>query len=502
VRIPFPERIPINRVAIFSVVLFVVQSLEGTALYFRIGCVVFLLLAGFAFNTAGGLTRASGAYVFFYSVLVVVIGLCYKAYLGEPADSNLLDPRTTIEVYVGGMAAMLAAVIVSRRFARKSGLLQGMLRDSEMYRSSIGCIVFGAAAPFLIALLGESATQLQTAFRQLNELIPLGIIIGVMYEIRRSGGTRSINLPITLAAAYYFFFYGVLGFSKQGMLTPFYCWIVPVCALRFRLSALQAISCLLGVFVIFHYLVPYAQYGRDFVVEGQTTRQRVAIAGRLLEHPEQTRQAFNQVQEASEIGALGEYYNKPQGFWDRLEFISVDDSLINITDQGKIYGLLPIKLAFMNIVPHFIWPNKPDLRFGNLYTHEINGQESYEGDTTTGISFSPTSEAYHMAQWTGVLVVAPLIWCLFFFTFDSLFGDLRTTPWGLLALALISHIAPEGGLTILIYLLTFGAEILIFCALFATWVAPLLATAVLGPERRRATRRISFRPELAPRIPR
>jgi hypothetical protein len=400
------------------------------------------------------------------------------------------------------MAAMLAAVIVSRRFARKSGLLQGMLRDSEMYRSSIGCIVFGAAAPFLIALLGESATQLQTAFRQLNELIPLGIIIGVMYEIRRSGGTRSINLPITLAAAYYFFFYGVLGFSKQGMLTPFYCWIVPVCALRFRLSALQAISCLLGVFVIFHYLVPYAQYGRDFVVEGQTTRQRVAIAGRLLEHPEQTRQAFNQVQEASEIGALGEYYNKPQGFWDRLEFISVDDSLINITDQGKIYGLLPIKLAFMNIVPHFIWPNKPDLRFGNLYTHEINGQESYEGDTTTGISFSPTSEAYHMAQWTGVLVVAPLIWCLFFFTFDSLFGDLRTTPWGLLALALISHIAPEGGLTILIYLLTFGAEILIFCALFATWVAPLLATAVLGPERRRATRRISFRPALAPRIPR
>jgi hypothetical protein len=153
-------------------------------------------------------------------------------------------------------------------------------------------------------------------------------------------------------------------------------------------------------------------------------------------------------------------------------------------------------------VPHFIWPNKPDLRFGNLYTHEINGQESYEGDTTTGISFSPTSEAYHMAQWTGVLVVAPLIWCLFFFTFDSLFGDLRTTPWGLLALALISHIAPEGGLTILIYLLTFGAEILIFCALFATWVAPLFAITVLGPERRRATRRISFRPALAPRIPR
>jgi hypothetical protein len=107
-----------------------------------------------------------------------------------------------------------------------------------------------------------------------------------------------------------------------------------------------------------------------------------------------------------------------------------------------------------------------------------------------------------MARWTGVLVVAPLIWCLFFFTFDSLFGDLRTTPWGLLALALISHTAPEGALTSVVYLLTFGAEILIFCALFATWVAPLFAITVLGPDRRRAPRRISFRPALAPRIPR
>ncbi len=48
-----------------------------------------------------------------------------------------------------------------------------------------------------------------------------------------------------------------------------------------------------------------------------------------------------------------------------------------------------------------------------------------------------------------------------------------------------SHSAPEGMLTGVIALLTFGVEVLVFCALFATWVAPLLATAVLGPDRRR-----------------
>jgi hypothetical protein len=37
VRIPFPERVPIDGVALFAITLFVVQWLEGTPLYFRVG---------------------------------------------------------------------------------------------------------------------------------------------------------------------------------------------------------------------------------------------------------------------------------------------------------------------------------------------------------------------------------------------------------------------------------------------------------------------------------
>jgi hypothetical protein len=474
VRIPFPERIPLNRVAIFAVVLFMIQSMEHTALYFSAGCAAFIMIAAFAFNMAGGLTRASGAYVFFYSTLVVILGVCYKAYLGEPAQSNLLDPHTTIEAYVGSIAAMLAAVIVSRRFSRKSGLLQNVLKESEMYRSAIGCIVFGAAAPFLISLLGESGAKLATGFAQLNQLIPLGIIIGVMYQIRRSGGSRSINVPILLAAVYFFVYYGIINFSKQGMLTPMVCWLIPVCALRYRLSALQVFSCLLTAFIVFHYLVPYSQYGRRFNGPNISLSQKIATTTQLLEHPEETRQKFEEVTDYTT------YYNKPQGFWDRLQFVSVDDGLINLTDQGRVFGLLPLALAAENAVPHVLWPNKPKTNFGNVYMHEITGIAEDE-ETGVGIAFSPTSEAYHMATWTGVLVVAPLVWFLLFVVFDSLFGDLRATPWGLLALTMISHAAPEGALTGVIYLVTFGTEALLFCALFATWVAPAFADVVLGP---------------------
>jgi len=461
--------------------------IEGTALYFSMGCAAFILLAAFAFNTAGGLTRASGAYVFFYSTLVVLIGLCHKAFLGEPAQSNLSDPHRTIEVYVGGISGMLAAVIVSRRFARKKALLGDVLKDFQMYRVSIGCIVFGITGGAALALL--STHQLNTAFNQLNQLLPLGIIIGVISEIRRSGGTRSVSIPVALAAAYFFLFFGLLSFSKQGMLMPLACWFVPVCALRFRLSTLQIISGLLGVVVVFQYLVPYAQYGRRYLADGQTISQRMDIALRLLEHPAETRQQFIETT-ASDRG----YFNTPQGFWDRLQFISVDDGLINITDQGKVFGLTPIGSSFLNAIPHVFWPDKPAFNFGNIYAHEIGGLS--EDDNSTGISFSPTAEAYHLDKWRGVLVVAPLIWLLMFFMFDSLFGDLRTTPWGLLVLAELSHVAPEGALSGLINFMTFGTEILIFCALFATWVAPVFAIAVLGPDRRRVVRPIITRPSI------
>jgi hypothetical protein len=485
VRIPFPERVPIGPVAIFAVALFVIQSLEGTALYFSAGCVAFILIAALAFNVAGGLTRASGAYVFFYSMLVVIVGICYKAFLGEPGQSNLLDPRTDIAVYVGGITAMLGAAVVSRRLSRKSALLQNVLKDSGMYRAAVGCVVFGVGGAFIISLLGQSGAALNRAFTQLNSLGPLGIIIGVMYEIRRSGGTRSVNLPVALAAIYIFFFYGILGFSKQGMLLPFYCWLLPVCALGFRLSRLQIVSCIVGLFIIFHYLVPYSQYGRRFIEPNQTLGQKISLSMRLVEHPNQTRQNYE------EDPGGPEYFNTPQGFWDRLQFISPDDRLNNITSQGRVFGWSPIEASFLNAIPRVLWPNKPDLNFGNLYAHEIGGIS--DEDTSTGISFSPTAEAYHMAKWVGVFVIAPLIWGLLFVVFDSLFGDIRTSPWGILSVALISHIAPESALTGAIYLMTFGTAILTFCAFFAVRIAPIFAIAVLGADRGPVKGQFSFR---------
>jgi hypothetical protein len=464
-------------VAVFAAALFVVQQLEGTALYFSAGCVVFIVIAGLAFNIGGGLARTAGAYIFFYSLLVVIIGITYKAFLGEPGESNLRDPKTDILVYVGGITGMLMAAFVSRKLARRTPLLTNVLPYSGMYQAAVGCIAFGIVGIFGLEMLGEAGLRIVTAFVQLNQLTPLGMIIGVVYEIRRSNGTRSINLPVLIGGAYVFCFFGLVNFSKQGMLTPVFCWLLPVCALRYRLSALQVIGSCVGVFVIFYFLVPYSQYGRRYLVEGQSISDKAELSIKLLSDPVELRHGYEQ-----DPGAPG-YYNTSQGFWDRLQFVSVDDALVNATDNGKVFGLSPIPFTFLNAIPHIFWPDKPVINFGNLYAHEIGmmGEEDY----TTGISFSPTAEAYHMQKWVGILVVGPLLWLMFFVVFDNLLGDLRSTPWGLLALAMLSHTAPEGGLNGTIVLVTFGVEIIVFCAFFARWAAPYFAVAFLGPKKQR-----------------
>jgi len=473
VRIPFPERVSLPGVAIFAGMLFVVQQWEGTAMYFSGGCVAFILIAAVAFNVGGGLTRAAGAYIFFYSLLIVIIGVTYKAYLGEPGQSNLLDPRTDILVYDAGITGMLIAAFLSRSLRRKKPLLGDLISDATLYRASVGCIAFGIVGDSAIELLGEAGLRLVTAFVQLNWLVPLGMILGVIYEIRSSGGRKSVNVPVLVGGAYLFGFYGILNFSKQGMLTPLLCWLLPVCALRYRLSVGQIIGAGVGGFLVFYLFVPYSQYGRRYAMPGQTIADKFNISVNLLSDPVELRKNYQQ-----DPGPPG-YYNTAQGFWDRLQFVSVDDGLVNVTDEGKVFGLSPIAITFANAIPHVLWPNKPVMNFGNMYAHEIGNMNPE--DFSTGISFSPTAEAYHMLKWMGLLVVGPALWLMLFAVFDNVLGDLRATPWGLLTLALLSHTAPEGGLTGTIWMVTFGLEIVVFCAFFAKWAAPHLAVAFVGP---------------------
>src|SRR5260370_22702604 len=322
-----------------------------------------------------------------------------------------------------------------------------MVSDSNMQTATVGCLVAGIFMIFAGYIIPGGNGSVLSALNQLNRFFPLAIILGVINTIRRSGGRRSINLPVLLAGALAFTF-GVLGYSKEGMLAPFAAYLLAAASQRYKMSRSQIVVCILAIVFIFQYLVPYAQYGRNFRDESGEVNLQTSID--LLSNLGYVREQYLETSAgAYEERVLG-YFNTPQGFFDRLQMISIDDSLIHRTEQFGVFGLMPVVAAFENVVPHFIWKDKPQGVIGTVFAHEVGILA--EADETTGASFSSTASAFHLAGWKGVFLLAPVTWFFLFLIFDSLCGDVRKIPWCLLVIVLFAHAPPEGYITTIIYL--------------------------------------------------
>ncbi len=476
-RLPFPERVPFVPLFLFAISLCGVQLIEKTDPEFVLGCFFFILLAGLAFNAGGGFTRPSGGYIFFYATLTVILGITFKAVLNEPADSNLENPILTIQVFVAGMAMMLVASYLSTKLKTGRALLGTLVTDANMQTATVGCMIAGILISIAEVFLESGSGSVLSALNQLNRFFAMAIILGVIHTIRRSGGSRSINLPVLLSGCL-LFFGGIVGYSKEGILTPLLCWAIAAASQRYKVTRTQIFGGVIVIIFIFRYLVPYAQYGRAF--RGDTYLDNIKISFSLLSDLGYVRQQY--LIDSEHVGETraGGYYDQPQGFFDRLQFLAVDDPLIEHTRQFGTFGYFPIVASFENLVPHFIWKDKPSTFYGNVYAHEIGilGEE----DTSTGISFSPTGEAYHLGEWKGVFLLAPCLWLALFTVFDSLCGDVRVSPWGLLAIVAFSHLAPEGGLSSIPYALGFIAFGIIFAAIMGAYLMPILGTFFIGPE--------------------
>jgi len=476
VRLPFPESIPFVPVFLFAMLLCIIQLVQGTNPAFSLGCFAYILVAATAFNVAGGFTRPSGAFVFFNSVLGVIVGLCVKAYLSEPADSNLLAPILTIGVYLFGMCMMLVAVYLSKRMRTKRAIMGKMVTDANMQTATVGCLAAGIFMMFAGYIIPGGNGSVLSALTQLNRFFPLAIILGVINTIRRSGGTRSINLPVVLATTL-MFSEGVVGYSKEGMLGPFAAYVLAAASQRYRVSKTQIVVGILAIIFIFQYLVPYAQYGRSFRDESGARNYEVSLS--LLSNLGYVREQYLETSaDAYEERVLG-YYNTPQGFFDRLQMISIDDALIHRTDQFGFFGLSPMVQAFENIVPHFIWKDKPQGVIGNVWAHEVGMLA--DADESTGISFSSTASTFHMAGWKGILLAAGT-WFFLFLIFDSLCGDVRKTPWGLLVMVLFAHAAPEGDITAIIYMCFYTVYAIVFAGIMGAYVTPIIGSFFIGPQ--------------------
>ena len=117
----------------------------------------------------------------------------------------------------------------------------------------------------LISAVTYSNGSILSALGQLNQFLPMAMILGVIYQIRKSGGTSSMNL-IVLVSGSAIFAGGLISFSKQGMFTPMSCWLIAAASQRYKALSTQVIGFILTATFMVYFLVPYSQYGRSFII--------------------------------------------------------------------------------------------------------------------------------------------------------------------------------------------------------------------------------------------
>ena len=486
----FTDRLKTKHVVLFTVIVFLGQQLEHTDLLFSMLTSAFIVISALSYNAAGGLSYPSGAFILFNALLTAIAGVCFKILLGEPGQSNLLDPNTTLAVYCATMAVMGFTVALSHRLRPKRALLPTLDRDTMRF-AALGCIIAGGFVQVATASRIGSEGSFASALHQLNYLPRMALVLATIYEIDKSGGRRSTNWIVWLSGSL-LFFYGIIEFSKEGLFVSPVTWFLTCVLYGFRFTWKQIAT--LVVFAAFAQivLVPFSQYGRRSRTE--VNQQGLALQSAIgyLTHPLETRAAYlDELSEAEGVGGP-HLFTSQQPFMERLTMFAFDDAIINYTDKGNVFGLPPTYAYYINVVPRFLWKDKPPTGYGNTFAHELGVLG--DDDFTTGISFSPAGDAYHEAKWFGVLVVWPIVIFLYFFITDSLTGSVRDTPYALLPIALASHVASEGLMGGAVYLQTYGAFLLILIAYLAKNVLARLTQLALGGDRVRVLRTRDFLP--------
>jgi hypothetical protein len=490
--ISFTDRIKEKHAFIFATLLFIGQQLEHTDITFSMLTFAFIIISVIAYNAGRGLAFPSGAYIFFNATLTVILGVTFKIFLNDPGQSNLLAPNTTLLAYCLGMALMGVAAAASHRLRPTRALLPN-LEVGNMRYAALGCLFAGTIVQYLTSRSAAESGSFASALHQLNYLPRMAIIFATLYQIDKSQGKSATNWMVWLTGAFIFFLDGIVGFSKEGLFAAPVTWLLTCILYRFRFNWKHITTIVVfGLFAQF-VLVPFSQYGRRSRADATTgTSQAMALESAIeyLKDPLGTNAAYEEELSNLNLNEGYHFYTTSQPFLERLSMFSPDDALISYTEKGNIFGLTSTFASYVNIVPHFLWKDKPSAGFGNTYAHEIGILD--ESDTTTGISFSPVADAFHEASWFGVVLVFPPVIFLYFFITDSLTGSVRDSPYALLPIALSAHAAPEGMMTGAIYLQTYGAMLLIIIAFLAKNLLARITMLTMGGDRVRVFRTRDF----------
>jgi hypothetical protein len=382
-------------------------------------------------------------------------------------------------------------------FQPKQVLLPRTLDPELLRKIAILSFVVGSGSFFAAQFVGvneDGAVRLgglAGALRRISLCAPLAIIAGTAYTIVTSNGKRIISIYNAMPCCTEFAV-GVLFSSKQALLEPFFYLVIAGIAYRFAWSRLHLVTGLLVAFLSLYVLFPFGQVARNYTRGAnihETYRKTIDFVGENFRKPRFLLEQYQEYIEGVENDEMGRYFEKPNGFLERMAMIKGADSLISATLKQGTSGWENIRPGLVELLPRAILPRR-FVRVANELGHKAGVID--EDNEITCVSFGFAADAFNSFGWPGVAIISFAIGLLLILVTRLLVGPLRSDIWAVVFLGAYQHGIAEahigGVLQAVIYQTAWTVT--------AVWAIRLVAEVLVLLDRQRHQRepQTSFRP--------
>lgn len=422
-----------------ALLLMVLQLATGTSFQFAELTFVAVIFSVLAVNLAGGLRTLAGCCFAIVALKVFVVAELAKALYGEPGESRLEQPVVTMGVEAFSMAAMCVASLVCCLFRPKKVLLPSTLDPELLRRIALLSFVVGTGSFFVAQFSGvteDGAVYIGGAsgvLRRISSCAPLAIVAGTAYTLITSDGKQILGLYNALPFGAMFGI-GVLFSSKQGMFDPFFYLVITGMAFRFAWRRWHLVLGFLLVIMVLFVLFPFGQVARNYTRGAnirETYQKTIDYLGENLRRPAFLLEQYHEYKEGVEEGDVDRYFEKPNGFLERMSLIKSADTLVSAALKQGLSGWKTLGPGLANVVPRMFLPR----RYVNV-PNELAYKAGVidEDNIGTCVSFGFAADAFDSFGWWGVGVLSFAIGIVLIMMTRLLVTDVHRNIWALVLL--------------------------------------------------------------------
>lgn len=410
-------------------ILFIGQLILGTSIYFSLGVYLSLIVTIITLSIIG-FTSIAGMLIEYCIFRFLIFSQIAKTLYGQPGDSNLMAPDTTISVLLIGTTSICVAAILVSRFLRGSALIQQKVSPEILVHVRDISFVLGIICLAVIEFGSQTESGegsyggISGLAHQFSGVANLSVLAEAWRVLTVSEGRRSTSFRLYLILGV-LTACGIAAGSKTSIAMPFLTYALGCFAFRRSVTKPQI---LLGASImVFGILIlyPLTNLSRNYI---SVTGSRVAAVGelldRILDDPGYLFNEWNVIKSQPilerSLMQQGLYYlGVDDPLLERFLLIANTDVIVNAVNTDGPFGFeAVVGHGFELVLPTFLAPNKTRVDIGDQITW-------YYGLSTPGVLGFPTigffASCYATLEWLGIIVI-PLLIMIPLFLEVQLFG--------------------------------------------------------------------------------